>query len=95
MKDIRYSKKLHIQIRRILVAGVSYTIRPSFAMPYMTGLIQDVEKALFLREFNVPYWASMFSIILIAFLFNLSIHPLPVIVDLAISFTTHWIYRPL
>ena len=25
-------------------------------MPYMTGRAEDVEKALFLRKFNVPYW---------------------------------------
>ncbi|WP_339136324.1 MAG: hypothetical protein WGN25_00340 [Candidatus Electrothrix sp. GW3-4] len=25
-------------------------------MPYMTALSEDVEKALFLRRFNVPYW---------------------------------------
>jgi len=57
LKDIRYSKRLGIRIRRILVDDVAYTIRPSFVMPYMTGMVQDVEKALFLRKFNVPYWA--------------------------------------
>jgi len=57
MKDIRYSKRLKIAIRRIRINGVSYTIRPSFVMPYMTGLTDDVEKVLFLRKFNVPYWA--------------------------------------
>jgi hypothetical protein len=36
MKEIRVSKKLNLKIRRIVIAGVSYTIRPSFAMPYMT-----------------------------------------------------------
>lgn len=57
MKDIRYSKRLQILTRRILIDGVSYTIRPAFVMPYMTGMVQDAEKALFLRKFNVPYWA--------------------------------------
>jgi hypothetical protein len=57
MKDIRTSKKLSLPIRRIEIAGTSFTIRPSFVMPYMTGFIQDVEKALFLRKFNVPFWA--------------------------------------
>jgi hypothetical protein len=57
MKDIRYSKRLNIWTRRILINDVSYTIRPSFVMPYMTGMVHDVEKALFLRKFNVPYWA--------------------------------------
>ncbi len=57
MKEIRFSKKMKIKIRRILVAGVSYTIRPSFVMPYMTGFVEDVEKPLFLRKFAVPFWA--------------------------------------
>ena len=48
---------MKIKIRRILVAGVSYTIRPSFVMPYMTGFVEDVEKPLFLRKFAVPFWA--------------------------------------
>jgi hypothetical protein len=47
MKDIRFSKKLKLKIRRIVIAGVSYTIRPSFAMPYMSGLVKDVENHCF------------------------------------------------
>ncbi len=57
MKDNRDSKKLSIPIRRIKVSGVNYTIRPSFVMPYMTGMVKDVEKAMFLRKFDVPFWA--------------------------------------
>ena len=57
MKDIRYSKRLQIWPRRILIENVAYTIRPSFVMPYMTGMVENAEKALFLRKFNVPYWA--------------------------------------
>lgn len=57
MKDARVSKKLNLKIRRIVIAGISYTIRPSFAMPYMTGFVKDVEKPLFLRKFAVPFWA--------------------------------------
>ncbi len=57
MKDFYYSKKLSIWIRRIKIAGVAYTIRPSFIMPYMVGLVDDVERALFFRKFNVPFWA--------------------------------------
>ena len=49
MKDIRYSKWFDIWIRRILIEDVAYTIRPSFVMPYMTGMVEDVEKPLFLR----------------------------------------------
>jgi len=57
MKDIYFSKKMSIYIRRIEIAGVAYTIRPSFAMPYMTAMTDDVEKGLFLRKFGVPFWA--------------------------------------
>ncbi len=57
LKDMRHSIKLKITIRRILIAGVSYSVRPSFAMPYMTGYVSNVEKALFLRKFAVPFWA--------------------------------------
>ncbi len=57
MKDRYQSIKLSIGIRRILINNVSYTIYPSFAMPYATGYTDDVENVLFLRKFNVPFWA--------------------------------------
>jgi hypothetical protein len=57
MKDIYCSKKQAIPIRRIVIGGISYTIRPSFIMPYMTGITDDIEKALFMRKFGVPFWA--------------------------------------
>ena len=57
LKDVYHSVKLCIPIRRILVCGISYTVRPSFIMPYMTGMVSDVEDALFLRKFDVPFWA--------------------------------------
>ncbi len=57
MKDIYHSKKQLIPIRRIEIEGIPYTIRPSFLMPYMTGFVGEIEKAVFLRKFNVPFWA--------------------------------------
>lgn len=59
------SKKMpDIRLRRIKVASVDtpfkeeiFTIRPSFVMPYMTGYTNDVEKALFLRQWAVPPYA--------------------------------------
>lgn len=59
MKDIRHSLKLNMPIRRIETGGdhIFYTIHPSFIMPYGTALVSDVDNALFLRKFNVPYWA--------------------------------------
>ena len=39
LKDSRMSKKLNIKIRRIeLRDNISYSIRPSFVMPYLYGL---------------------------------------------------------
>ena len=56
------SKKLNVKMRRILVGlqQESYTIAPSYLMPYMTGKVNDVEPALFLRRFSVPYWALVY-----------------------------------
>ncbi|POZ50199.1 hypothetical protein [Methylovulum psychrotolerans] len=57
MKDIRRSKKLGIAIRRITVSGTDYSIRLSFAMPYMGGFAADAEKGLYLRKYGVPFHA--------------------------------------
>ena len=58
LKDSRMSKKLNIKIRRIeLKDNSSYSIRPSFVMPYMTAYTQQVENPLFFRKFGVPFWA--------------------------------------
>ena len=57
MKDIYHSIKQSVPIRRIEISGISYSIRPSFLMPYMTGITDEIEKALFMRKFNVPFWA--------------------------------------
>lgn len=58
------SKKLtQVQLRRIKLkerdeAGKVqvFTIMPSGVLPYMVGLTDEVEKALFLRRFGVPFW---------------------------------------
>ena len=57
MKDIRQSKKQKLEIRRIIIGSVAWSIRPSFLLPYMTASAEEAEKALFLRKFAVPYWA--------------------------------------
>lgn len=58
MADRRTSKKLGLSLRRVeLRNGTRFTIRPSFVMPYMTARAADVEPALFLRKFGVPFWA--------------------------------------
>ena len=58
LKDWHESTKMQIEIRRVeLRNGMSYSIRPSFLMPYMTGRTDDVQGPLYLRKFGVPYWA--------------------------------------
>jgi hypothetical protein len=59
------SKKMpNMQLRRIrlLTADgngrkIAYTIAPCDVLPYMTGMVSDVEKGLFLKQFGVPDWA--------------------------------------
>ena len=58
LKNRRESAKTGIIIRRIeLRDGMSYSVRPSFLMPYLSARTDDVEAPLFLRKFGVPYWA--------------------------------------
>ena len=58
LKDHRESAKTGVKIRRIeLRDGTSYSIRPSFLMPYLSARTNDVQCSLFLRKFGVPYWA--------------------------------------
>lgn len=59
LKDARSSARLAIRVRRVRVAatGRSYSVRPSFALPYMTGWTDDAQGPLFLRAFGVPFWA--------------------------------------
>ena len=56
MKDQHTSEKLGLVVRRINIGGVAYTVRPSFITPYLTGRVSEVEKAMFLRKFSVPFW---------------------------------------
>jgi len=53
----RVSQKLGIQMRKIVVGGVSFQIRPSFVLPYMRAKTADVAGPLFLLRFGVPFWA--------------------------------------
>ena len=59
LKDWRLSKKLGIRLRRIecKATGEAFTVRPSFALPYMAALADDASGPLFLRAFGVPFWA--------------------------------------
>jgi hypothetical protein len=59
LKDARRSARLGIRIRRIRCTATeqTFSVRPSFALPYMTGRADDAHGPLFLRAFGVPYWA--------------------------------------
>jgi hypothetical protein len=58
-----YSKKCQLKLRRIqlLTGGEVYQLRPDFLMPYMIGKTDDVEKALYLRRYGVPYDALAYA----------------------------------
>jgi hypothetical protein len=59
LKDRRRSARTGLRLRRIRcrATGESFSIRPSFVLPYMTGFTDDVQGPLFLRAFGVPFWA--------------------------------------
>ena len=65
LHDERGSAKMEaIRLRRICLKRRDmegkkqvFTIAPSGVMPYMAGYTDEVEKALFLRRFDVPFWA--------------------------------------
>ena len=58
LHDTQVSAKLDVRVRRIKLkaTGEVYGICPSFVMPYMVGYTLDVEPALFLEGFGVPFW---------------------------------------
>jgi len=56
-KGTYHTKKLGIDLRRIRTCGETYQIRPSFLMPYMVARTDEVEKALYLRQWAVPFGA--------------------------------------
>jgi hypothetical protein len=59
LKDARTSARTGVRLRRIRLkaTGASFSVRPSFLLPYMTGTTADVQGPLFLRAFGVPFWA--------------------------------------
>lgn len=57
-------KMPQVQLRRIQLSALDaegqrqvWTVAPCDVLPYMAGEVTEVEKALFLRRFGVPYWA--------------------------------------
>jgi hypothetical protein len=52
----RLSKKLDLRLRKLVVGGKYYQIRPAFLLPHMRGETDDVADALFFLRFGVPFW---------------------------------------
>jgi hypothetical protein len=57
--DCYRSRKQDVKLRRIKLkaTGAVFTLRPSFLLPYGVGRTAEVEKALFLRQWGVPFEA--------------------------------------
>jgi hypothetical protein len=55
-KGTYHSTKQDVDLRRIKLkaSGDTFQIRPSFLMPYMIGQTDEIEKALYLRQWGVP-----------------------------------------
>ena len=53
------SSKQHLRCRRLRLNETKevFTVAPTFVMPYRSGRVEEVEKALFLMRFHVPCWA--------------------------------------
>ena len=58
LKDRRSSAKTGLRLRRVRLkaTGQSFSVRPSFVLPYLSGYAADVQGPLFLRGFGVPFW---------------------------------------
>jgi hypothetical protein len=59
LKDQRRSAKTGLRLRRVRLTatGQSFSVRPSFVLPYQTGTADAAAGPLFLRAFGVPFWA--------------------------------------
>jgi hypothetical protein len=59
LKDERVSAKTGRRLRRVRLrsTGESFSVRPSFVLPYLAGSASDVQGPLFLRAFGVPFRA--------------------------------------
>lgn len=55
-------KQPELSLRRIKLkaSGEVFTLRPSFVMPYLIGQTDEIEKALYLRQWGVPFEALVY-----------------------------------
>ncbi len=59
LKDARTSRRAGLRLRRIRLKATreSFSVRPSFLLPYAVGTTDEAQGPLFLRAFGVPFWA--------------------------------------
>jgi hypothetical protein len=59
LKDTRASSRAGLCLRRVRLkaTGESFSVRPSFLLPYLTGTTDEAQGPLSLRAFGVPFWA--------------------------------------
>ena len=60
LPDVRW-RRIRLKERDEQGRGQVFTIGSSEVMPYMTGYTDEVEKALFLRRFSVPFWGLSYG----------------------------------
>jgi hypothetical protein len=56
------SKQPGLKLRRIKLneSNEVYTVRPAFVMPYLIAKTDEIEKALYLRQWGVPFSALVY-----------------------------------
>jgi hypothetical protein len=59
LKDARTSARTGARFRRIRLKATreSFSVRPSFLLPYRVGTTDEAAGPLFLRAFGAPFWA--------------------------------------
>jgi hypothetical protein len=59
LKDGRTSTRTGLRLRRVRLkaTGQSFSVRPSFLLPYGVGTTDEARGPLLLRAFGVPFWA--------------------------------------
>jgi hypothetical protein len=55
--DPSWKQQLRCRRLRLDATQEVFTVAPAFVMPYRSGRVEAVDKALFLRRFHVPCWA--------------------------------------
>ena len=55
--DPSHKQQLRCRRVRLLADKTVWTVAPGFVLPYHSGRVEEVEKALFLMRFHVPCWA--------------------------------------